>query len=404
MSGGYTLHDVDLYADNAADLRLRPEPGMAGVGCVLRHGRAVIDFRLFAASEIPSGGLTRADLLRPEAEVAATCARLRERLVAAATSTPRRISVAICTKDRPDWLRRLLISLGAQNTTAKFEIVVVDNNSDSPDVRRVAEEAGAVYVRETKTGLDFARNAALETATGDVVAYLDDDTVAEPEWFDNLSRAWADNPDAGCITGQVLPMSLDTEAQVLFEKDTGFRGLFVPERFGAIRWRKPLHPSGPGEFGAGANMSLDRQFALDLGGFDEALDTGRPLPGGGDLDIFYRVIRGGRTLIYDPSVVVRHDHRRDVKVLRHQYYTWGLGFFAFLEKSKVADPENARNLRLMGRWYWLYMLRRLARGFVGLDTRAPRMVISELRGAIKGRFGEYQRSQERSRKIQEAAR
>jgi glycosyltransferase involved in cell wall biosynthesis len=404
MTGGYTLHDVDLYADDAADLRLRPEPGMAGMGCVLRHGSSVIDFRLFEARDVPPEGLGRAELLRPEAETAAASARLRDSLRTGVTSAPRRISVAICTKDRPDWLRRLLRSLADQKTGESFEIVIVDNNSDSPEVRRVAEEAGAVYVREGKTGLDFARNTALQAAGGDVVAFLDDDTIAEPEWFANLSRTWAENPDAGCVTGQVLPMALDTEAQVLFEKEGGFRNQFVPDRYGLQRWRKPLHPCGPGEFGAGANMSMDRQFVLGLGGFDEALDTGRPLPGGGDLDIFYRVLRGGRPLVYDPQVVVRHEHRREVKALRHQYYTWGLGFFAFLQKSRRFDPANAPSLGQMGRWWWFHMARRFARSLFGKDPRAPGLVAAEVRGGIEGRFGEYQRSQERSRRIREGAR
>ncbi|MDA9865174.1 glycosyltransferase, partial [bacterium] len=290
-----------------------------------------------------------------------------------------------------------------QNTKRAFEIVVVDNNSDSLKVREIAEAAGAVYVRETLTGLDFARNAALGAASGDIIAFLDDDTKAEPDWFENLSQVWAENPDAGCVTGLILPMSLENEAQVAFEQDGGFRRPFVPERHSKTRWKRPLHPCGPGEFGAGANMSLNRKYVQDLGGFDEALDTGRPLPGGGDLDIFYRVMRGGRLLVYDPSVVVRHDHRHDMNVLKHQYYTWGLGFFAYLQKSKRSDPENASALRQMGLWFWLDMTRRLVRSLLGLETRSPRMIAAEIYGGIKGRFGEYQRSQARSAAIRKAA-
>jgi glycosyltransferase involved in cell wall biosynthesis len=403
MSGGYTLHDVDLFAPGAEAPALRPAPGAEGMGCILRDGTSVIDFRLFAAREIPAGGLSRGDLLRAEGRAASAHARLRARLVAAEPPAPRAISVAICTKDRPDWLRRLLASLAAQETDKTFEIVVVDNNSDSPEVRAVAEAAGAVYVRERRTGLDFARNAALEAAGGEVVAYLDDDTIAEPQWFENLHRAWAENPDAGCVTGQVLPMFLETEAQILFEKDGGFRRAFLPQRYGTRFWGKPLHPCGPGEFGAGANMSVERAYVLALGGFDEALDTGRPLPGGGDLDIFYRTLRGGRPLVYDPSVVVRHEHRREVAALRHQYYTWGTGFFAFLEKSRRTDPANATQLRQMEHWYWLNMVGRLARSLAGRDGRPPRLIAAEMQGALKGRFGEYDRSRERSRRIREAA-
>ncbi len=403
MNGGYTLHDLDLFAPGAETVRLRPAPGAAGMGCILRDGCQVIGFRLLRAAEVPAGGLTREDLLSDEARAASAYVRLRRDLVQHPAPAAPGISVAICTKDRPDWLRRLLRSLAQQRTERTFEVVVVDNNSESPEVRTIAEEAGAIYVRETRTGLDFARNRAVQTAKGDVIAFLDDDTRAEPEWFEALSQVWAENPDAGCVTGQILPMSLDSAAHVAFERDGGFRHAFLPERYGPVRWKNTLHPCGPGELGVGANMSFSRDLLRDLGGFDEALDTGRPLPGGGDLDIFYRVLRAGRILVYDPRIVVRHDHRSDMKVLRHQYYTWGLGYFAFLQKTRKSDPENATALAHMELWVWLYMARRFLRSLIGRDSRSFRMIAAEIQGAIKGRFGEYERSQHRSAAIRRAA-
>lgn len=399
MSGHYTLYDVDLFNAVEENISLQLDSGSEGIACIVRDGRDVIDFRLLKPSEIPAAGLSRNDLYTAQARKISAYARHRKHLTIEPANVPD-ISVAICTKDRPDWLRRLLNSLSAQKTDQTFEIVVIDNNSDSPDIKQIAEEAGAIYYRETRAGLNFARNAALSKATGDVIAFLDDDTTAEPEWFGNLSRVWAENPDAGCITGLVLPMSLDNEAQVAFERDGGFRRALVPERYAKRVWDRPLHPCGAGEFGAGANMSLNKKIVLDLGGFDVALDTGRPLPGGGDLDIFYRVIRADSILIYDPCIVIRHDHRRDLKILKHQYYTWGLGLFAFLDKSKRSDPENRKNLSEMGRWVWLGLIKRLFQSLVGRDTRPTRMILAELRGVLKGQFGEYERSLERVNKIQ----
>ena len=95
------------------------------------------------------------------------------------------------------------------------------------------------------------------------------------------------------------------------------------------------------EFSAtGCNMAFRRDVLLEIGGFDEALDTGAPLPGGGDLDIFYRIIRAGYVLVYEPSYMVFHEHRESVSALRRQYYTWGLGLMAFVEKSYRNDRPS----------------------------------------------------------------
>jgi len=97
-----------------------------------------------------------------------------------------------------------------------------------------------------------------------------------------------------------MPLRLDTTAQVLFEKRNGFRRGFDKNRFGREVPGNPLYPCGAGIFGAGCNMAFRRDLLRDIGGFDEALDTGTPLPGGGDLDIFYRIIRAGHALVYEP--------------------------------------------------------------------------------------------------------
>ena len=83
----------------------------------------------------------------------------------------------------------------------------------------------------------------------------------------------------------------------------------------------------------------------ELGGFDDALDTGAPLPGGGDLDMFYRIIRAGHALVYEPSALVFHRHRRKMKELRRQYWSWGLGFMSFAAKSYRTDPPARRHFR-----------------------------------------------------------
>ncbi len=306
------------------------------------------------------------------------------------------LTIAICTKDRSARLSRLLASLTAiraRSTFANTEILVVDNASvDDATAVAVRAFAGVRYVFEPKAGLNFARNAALAHAAGDLLAFLDDDVVVDRHWFDGLAKAVRSEPRAGGFTGLVLPFRLDTDAQIAFENRGGFGRGFNRRIFHSRSLKHPLHPGGAGLMGAGCNMAFDRRLLDALGGFDDALDTGRPLPGGGDLDIFYRVLRSGRPLVYEPAYAVYHEHRETLAQLRHQYWTWGLGMMAFVTKAWRSDPENRPQLRALVRWWFLDQFRRAA---VALATRRGsdlRFHLAELLGGIQGRAGEYDRS------------
>lgn len=316
------------------------------------------------------------------------------------------LTVAICTKDRPEYLARCVNSLEALPSSAfgrpvSIEVLVVDNApSDNQTRDLIASRPGARYAHEPRPGLDFARNRALEEATGELLAFLDDDVTVDAGWLGGLMEAWAENPDAGAFTGLVLPYELATEAQILFEKRGGFRRGFDKLRYyGQDLPGNPLYPCGAGIFGAGANMAFRRDVLLELRGFDEALDTGKPLPGGGDLDIFYRVIRAGYPLVYEPQFLVFHEHRRDLEELRHQYWSWGLGFMAFIVKSYLTDPPRRDRLRRIVQWWFKDQSKQLLNSLLGRHALPPRMVLAELRGGVKGLLGEYARSERRIEEI-----
>jgi len=311
------------------------------------------------------------------------------------------LTVAICTKDRPDNLARCLNSLlKLQANASGLEILVVDNApSDERTKELVTSLPGLRYVREPKAGLDFARNRALQEATGEFLAFLDDDVVVDAQWLDGFLEAWAENPDAGAFTGLVLPYELATEAQILFELGGGFRRGFEKIRYGKILPGNPLYPCGSGIFGAGCNMAFRREVLLKIGGFDDALDTGAPLPGGGDLDIFYRVIRAGYPLVYEPRYLVFHQHRQELAKLRRQYWSWGLGFMAFVVKSYHSDPPQRSQFRRLILWWFKYQFRQLKQSLKGKNPLPVPMVLAELWGGIVGILGEYPRSLKRVEQI-----
>ena len=110
------------------------------------------------------------------------------------------LTVAICTKDRPENLARCLqhlLKLQKAEDSPRFEILVVDNSpSDERAKELVALLPGVRYLREPKVGLNFARNRAMQEANGDILAYLDDDVIVDRCWLDGLMEAYSENPDA----------------------------------------------------------------------------------------------------------------------------------------------------------------------------------------------------------------
>ncbi len=141
-------------------------------------------------------------------------------------------------------------------------------------------------------------------------------------------------------------------------------------------------------------MAFDVAVLRRLGGFDEALDTGPPLPGGGDLDIFFRVLAAGHCLVYEPSMAVFHRHRRGMDELRRQYSSWGTGFAAYLGARWDDPAERAQVVRLV-LWWLAYQQRQATAAARRSDGAGLRMALAELRGGVGGAFGGYRRSQRR---------
>jgi glycosyltransferase involved in cell wall biosynthesis len=118
------------------------------------------------------------------------------------------ISVAIVTRNRGQLLGAALQSLEKQERPPD-QVVVVDNAStdETPAmVNAFASRMNLILVREQTVGIPFARNTALKHCTGDIVALLDDDCVAEPGWLKELEIPFLKDPHIGAVGGSVLPL------------------------------------------------------------------------------------------------------------------------------------------------------------------------------------------------------
>lgn len=286
-------------------------------------------------------------------------------------------TAAICTRERPEDLARALRAISPL-LAAGHEVMVVDNSPVSPSTRRVVDRfPGVHYVCEPKRGLNAARNRALREARGQILAFTDDDAVPEPEWLDGLLRNFAERRIA-CATGLTLPLELETTAQELFEAHCTFVRGFSRRLFDGTS----SSPLAVGPIGAGANMAVRKDVALDLGGFDERLDAGTPTRSGGDHEMFIRLLAAGHQIAYDPAAVSWHRHRRSDEELLDTVYGYGVGVYAMWTGLLL----ERRELGVLGhawRWFRRGQLPALL-GRSGRGTGAARLVRAELRGCMRG--------------------
>jgi GT2 family glycosyltransferase len=254
---------------------------------------------------------------------------------------------------RPEQLGRCVDSLKRLDHPA-YEVIVVDNRpAGAPPV----ELPGVRVLRQTRPGISAARNRGLEEATGEMIAFTDDDVEVDGRWLRALGERFTRVPELAAVTGLVVPAELETPAQIFFEQsgnglDRGYRPLAF-ERAGRFQLKRTDLEDGTervhslyqmGELGLGSNMAFRTSVLRAAGGFDEALGTGTPTRGGEDLAILVALLRAGHRLAYEPGAIVHHTHRATMGDLERQIYGYGLGFTAMLTALALRDPRHLAGL------------------------------------------------------------
>ncbi len=289
-----------------------------------------------------------------------------------------RATVAVCTRDRTEDLARCLEALMALPDDGQ-EVLVVDNAPATTATRDlVARYPRVRYVREDRPGLNNARNRALREASGEVVAFTDDDAAPDPLWLRTLLRNF-DDPLVMCVNGLTMALELETGAQITFQRFGGFTRGFKRIVFDNA-WHDPLLGW---QAGAGVNMALRREVLERVGPFDPALDVGTPTRGGGDSDMYRCVLQAGYRIVYDPQALNWHRHRRSWEALRTQLFGYETACFSILTRAMLFEGnlDTARHAKAwLGRE--LHNLRQTLRRAPGSTPRD--LILARFRGAALG--------------------
>jgi glucosyl-dolichyl phosphate glucuronosyltransferase len=214
---------------------------------------------------------------------------------------PPTISVVICafTLERWEPIRKAIESIRGQTAPPHQIVLVIDHSPPlGEECRRRWPQIDVVDNRE-KQGLSGARNTGLAEATGEVVAFLDDDAHAAPDWLDRLGAAYAD-PEVLGVGGTVRP-----------EWEDGKPAWFPPEFDWVVGCTHSGMPSerSPVRNLVGANMSFRRHALVEVGGFRHELGRVGKIPAGcEETDLCIRIAARwpDSEIAYDPAAAVDH--------------------------------------------------------------------------------------------------
>lgn len=212
-----------------------------------------------------------------------------------------RLAVIICayTEARWDVLVEAVASVRGQSVPPAELIVVIDHNDALLARARAALPGATVLANQRTRGLSGARNSGIAAASGEIIAFLDDDARAAPDWLARLVEGYRDERVLG-VGGAIVP------------RWAGERPAWFPAEFGWVVGCSYLGQpaaSAPVRNLIGANMSVRREVFEAVGGFSDALGRVGTLPEGceeTELCIRARQHWTGRFFLHSSAASVQH--------------------------------------------------------------------------------------------------
>lgn len=235
-----------------------------------------------------------------------------------------------------------LESLRAQ-TYEDFELLVVDNGS-TDRTGEIATKYADRVIREGKPGLSNARNAGIQAASGEILAFTDADCIADAGWVERIVRFFRDHPDEVVVTGETRVPKAGFVADSI--SALGFPG---GGQLGFARmWR--VDEQGYTTKLTGCNFALRKDVLVKVGLFHPAL-----MAANDDSEMGLRMIRNGLRIRFLPKLLIFHEPRGDLRGFSRWHFNRGRSNYHF--KRIVGDVTPFVHLRIWStknilRSYW----------------------------------------------------
>jgi GT2 family glycosyltransferase len=213
---------------------------------------------------------------------------------------------------------------------SNFEVVVV-NDGSTDATAEIVDKYPVRLISTENRGLSSARNVGLEAATGEIVAYLDDDACPDPHWLTYLAATFIDTTHAAVGGSNIPPHGDGPIADCIANAPGG-----------------PVHvllSDQEAEHIPGCNMAFRKAALRAIGGFDPQFRIA-----GDDVDVCWRLQKQGSTVGFNPAAVVWHHRRNSVRAYWKQQLNYGKAE-ALLERKWPEKYNAAGHLTWLGRVY-----------------------------------------------------
>jgi len=240
-----------------------------------------------------------------------------------------KISVVVCTYNGSHTIHNCFESL-LKLDYPDFEVIVV-NDGSTDKTEAIAREYGFRLISTENRGLSNARNTGLEAATGEIVAYIDDDAFPDQDWLKYLAATFLATDCAGVGGPNIPPPNDGKIADCIANAPGGPMHVLVSDK--------------EAEHIPGCNMSFRKDCLKAIEGFDPQYRAA-----GDDVDLCWRIQECGWWLAFAPAAVVWHHRRDSVRTYWKQQIGYGKAE-ALLERKWPQKYNNIGHMNWAGRIY-----------------------------------------------------
>jgi GT2 family glycosyltransferase len=225
-----------------------------------------------------------------------------------------------------------------------YELLVIDNNSSdgtAEECNRFHADFSTVVYRyfvETQQGLSHARNRGIAEAAGDIIVFMDDDAVAEPDYLEKMLAFFERMPDAAACGSRIYPR---------FEsRRPRWMSRFLLPLTSSIDLGDKARIFRRRQFPVGASMAVRSGMFEKYGLFHPDLGRkGNSMDGAEEKDFFYRLASAKEKIYYVPDAIVHHyvpDRRLTFDFFRRQ--ATGIGKSERMRSKNLSQAEYFKSI------------------------------------------------------------